>query len=546
MDNQINKGSNNINQINSNNRLFVNINIDALDILKLLNKAFDDKDKEINEKIPNNVLVNKTNAEVPFQTNKILMSLLKSGIPLAATFEIIEKTLIRLNDFINANQSSTICLTTKEIRKMIAESIAEIDDQKFSRNDIEDWSNQYIRRYGHNNKKVMVYYPESGKTEQINYKFIIEKLGNEIVLEITKGLMKLEDIPASHKSHVSREILSFINSCDLYKINYNVLKQMIKEIVLQPPHPWFISNETREEIVNYDLECLECNIKKLKSCIENKSRLSQTLRNELLHHSSAIILEKYNYFLGCYDLSSFYLLRELLNNLNCNDKWDLILDYSKLSNILSDLTFSNINVDELLTTINKLFDYLQSQNTSENMDFNNLLMKFIDYTLKIIKIPDKEILNIFLNSNWKDYELKDIIKYIKLMLYSIVPVKKWNLDTTKNYFWIKYKFLDTSIEIRKQLFFIYIDNNITDYSFLTLLEDPGNQVLCNTILIVTETCDEIFNNIFKFLKNNEIAKKYIILWIDKNDFQGLLKSQNKLKFFDNLMTDHLEKFNDLN
>ncbi len=344
---QKNLGTGNTNNINSNNfTCIINIegkekNVPISDLFYAITHNFKEEDIVINKLLPNKVLINKTNNQEPYKTDKIIKSLLQLGIPLEATYEIAQSTINKIKSYIEeyekCHDEEPLELTTKEIRKMVSNSIQEMDVEKFSYSDIELWNNQYVRRYGHNNKRIQVYYSDRDTVDDISYDYITNKLLKDVVYDITNSNTCFNKISSHHKQEIANEILSFINRCDLYKINYDVLKSIIKEIAIQPPHPWFINNLTKKEIIEYDTMCLKNNIEKLELAINENQVTSQSIKIEILHHASALILEKYDNFLGCYDLAAFYLLKNLLNDLLDTKNWDLVISNTKLNSITSDL-----------------------------------------------------------------------------------------------------------------------------------------------------------------------------------------------------------------
>ena len=545
---QKNIGSGNANNSNSNNKITCIININGKDetveILSILNAVaqnFEVEDKKINESLPNKILVNKTNHKEAYQTVKIITSLLQLGIPLVATYEIAQSTVNRIKEFCYNNSTSTESLTTKDIRKMVSQSIQEMDIEKFSYSDIESWNNLYIRRYGHNNKRVKIYYPNSDESDFISYEYIHNKLLKDIVSEITKTHVNYAEIPSRHKRDVATEILAFINRCDLYKINYVVLKDIIKEIALQPPHPWFINQETKEEIIEYDVKCLKKNISELEESISNNINSPQSAKIEVLHHASALILEKYNFFLGCYDLSSFYLLKDLLNNLIDREKWDFTVTYSKTSELLLDLSFSFIEVVQLNETINQINNFLKNQDIN-NLEFDKLLIQFSDYALQLFELGHKNEVYQFIETDWKTLPASDITKYLKLLMYSIYPVKIWKLETNEMFFWINYKTVrsESFENIKNQIFVVYNDGNLSDYNFLVHLETASTINACNVIFAIAEN-EEIAiktrDSINEYLTNHQLAREYMVFWMNKSTAKKLFEAKNKMRFLDKLMLD---------
>lgn len=547
MTEQKNIGSGNKNVSNSNNTItcLINLNgenvfVDVLNILDSITKVFEKEDKIINETLPSKILVNKTNHQESYQTVKIITSLLQIGIPLAATYEIAQSTIHRIKGYIDVNNGTKTRLTTKDIRKMVLESIQEMSIERFPYSEIENWNNQYIRRYGHNNKRIQVYYTNNEKLDEISYDFINSVLLCDIIEEITKGKIDNNDISLRYRKEVSSEILAFINGCDLYKINYDVLKDIIKEIALQPPHPWFINDITQREILEYDFECLENNIKKLQTSLDKNEDSLQSVKIEVLHHASALILEKYNYFLGCYDLSSFYLLKDLLSKLTDPNKWDLAVNYSKVSTFLSDLSFSQIDINELLEIVDRISKMLNVQHI-HNSEFDQLLIKFSGFAIQLFKLGYENQVSVFLNSSWKDIPLFRTIENLKLLLYSVYPIRRWNLDIAKkNYFWINYKSIrsDTVSGIKNQIFVVYNDGNLVDYGFLDLLKKARTISFCNVIFAISESENDAVKTreaIENYFFENKFGANYIVFCIDKTIAKKIFDSNNKMKSLDEIM-----------
>lgn len=552
MSEQKNYGSGNTNSTNSNNQFNVIINIngkeekvDVLYVLKAITRVFEEEDKRINEDLPNKVLINKTNHKESYQTIKIISSLLQLGIPLVASCEIAEATINKIKEFIFCNADATIELTTKDIRYMVSKSIQEMNLDRFTYCDIEKWNNRYIRRYGHNNQRIKVYYNDSEKSDEISYEFINSKLAKEIVAETTKGKIEYEKIQSKYKRDIADEILSFVNSCDLYCINYNILKGIIKEIALQPPHPWFIEPTTRRSIMNYDRTCLDNNINKINNALKDNIVSPQSAKIEVIHHASSLILEKYDYFLGCYDLSSFYLLRNMIIDIINPQNWDLAVNYSKASELLSDFSFSGIEIMPFVELTNRINHYLNEQNIN-NYDFDQLLLNFAQQVIKIHELGrEKEVFQ-FLSNRWDSYSSAQAIEYLKILLYTIYPVKKWNLESTTCFFWISYKYVryETSVDIKRQLFVVFNHNGIDDYSFLCHLEKATTKSICNVVLSIAEdenTAKETFEAVLNELSARGLDRDYLPCWLDKRHAQELFYSKNKMKYLGDLIQEQIDE-----
>lgn len=551
MGEQKNYGSENVNISNSNNQIscVININgqnthVDILSILKAITQNFEKEDAQINKSLPDQILINKINGREAYQTVKIITSLLQLGIPLVATYEIVQATINRIKEYIYNNSDSANRLTTKDIRQMVSNSIQEMDIEKFSYSDIENWNNRYIRRYGHNNKRIQVYFPYSETKYDISYDFINRTLLADIIKDVSKGRISYESIPSRYKKEMATEVLSFINSCDLYKISYNVLKDIIKEIALQPPHPWLINDEMQNEIINYDAECLRNNIKKLKAAIDNNVSSPQSVKIEVLHHSSALILEKYDHFLGCYDLSSFYLFKDLLNELlDCN-RWNLTVGYSKLSELIADLSFAFIEPDQLKDTVDRINHFIKNNNIN-NGEFDKLLLRFSENAIRLFELGHKNDVLEFLKSDWSKESISDAITNLKLLLYSIYPIKHCNLEPKKNnYFWINYKFIRSEMNIKSRFFVVYNAGDLNTFDFLEHLTSSVAKNVCNVILAIAENEQIALKTrdaIEAYLHYKQIEQIYMVFWLNKSTAKQLFLSQNKAKFLEELMQEQLDE-----
>ena len=546
MNKQVNKGKGNINitapitiTINVNGKA-ENVDVDALFILGKVAQVFSSEDKFINDSIPGKIIVNKTNDKEEFKTSKIITSLLQLGIPLSAAYEIAQLTIYRIKEFITTYRNTENILTTKDIRKMVSESIQEISVDRFPYEDIENWNNKYIRRYGHNNKRIQIYYNNTETTNDISYDFIHNTLIDDIIDDITKGKKEYVRIPSKHKNELATEILSFINSCDLYRINYTVLKDIVKEIALQPPHPWFINQETQQQIMKYDYECLENNISKLEKSISETIDSPQSVKIEVLHHASALILEKYEHFLGCYDLSSFYLLKHLLDELIEPENWDLSVKHSKASKLLADMSFAHIDIIDFINTMDLINSQIKSHKIY-NEKFDELLIEFARKAIRLYKLGKTNQVMSFLNSSWNDIDFSAVIKNLKLILYSLFPTKNWNIDNpSKHFFWVNYNSVlsTTYPNIKNQMLVVYGDKDLTDYTFLNMLSNAKAINACNTIFAISEKKEDaknICDHVEKFLYDHCLADRFIVFWFDKESFMKLSSSKNKMKYLDNQM-----------
>lgn len=61
--------------------------------------------------------------------------------------------------------------------------------------------------------------------------------------------------------------------------------------------------------IKYDYDALMTNMKTLNNADYS---IPQSAELEILHHAAALLLGMHNYFFGCYDLTAFFQLKEVL------------------------------------------------------------------------------------------------------------------------------------------------------------------------------------------------------------------------------------------
>lgn len=524
----------------------ININSSIADLLKTLSYSFDAEDKEINRKLPNRVLINKTQGHETYQTSKIMSSLLQLGIPLTAAFEIAQKTIEKVWNYIDLNASSddSAPLSTKNIREMVSQSIQEMDINKFSFSQIESWVNKYARRYGHNNHVVKIYKLDGSESIPVSYDYISGEFLDDVISEIISDESVFLEISQHYRKEIATEILDFINNCDLYKVNYDVLKNIIIEIAIQPPHPWFVNNKTQKTIKKYDEECLEKNLKKIKVAIQNDNPVPQSSKLEIIHHASALILETHNYFVGCCDLSAFYILKDILTDLIDPSKWDFVISKSKFSNLLTDITLSDLDVNKLMNEITSINKYINTRRIN-NEGFDKCIITFAEYALKFCHFSYYEEVENFVNGNWTEYNICDTIRYIKLLFYSVFPCKRLNLESQANSFWLSFSDIRVdSLPIEgTQIFACYCNDINFDFTCLDFLTNKS-WMKCNTILIISSdasTCKQLCKNAISRLEQIHLSNKYGVFYIDKENSKRLFESNNKIKTFNDCLLEQFEE-----
>lgn len=517
------------------------------DLWDYLINQFDVADKKINAAICGNVLITKTQTTEPYDSSKIISSLVKIGIPLPAALEIAEKTIVEIEKWIEKSKKSGTNLTTKIIRQIVSLTIENLDINEWNRTNIENWNIKYVRRYGHNNKTVQIYsIPQeiySKEIENISYDFVIKTLLTDIIESIATEADISKEISNQNRRAMAEEIIDFVNNCDLYMIDYSVLKSIILEIATQLPHPWLVGMNKREQIIQYDRKSVEGNLSIAKECFCAGSPLQSNLIVEILHHASSMVLEKYFAFLGCYDLTAFYRLEDIIYKISNSDspEWDTILSDYAFRDMLDDFTIAGVELPLYQEKIKKIHSCFDNNNLN-GRDFTKLIMDFAEASLSLQMYGNKRKIELFLKSSWGDYSPYELCENIKTILLLIYPYKNRikKRETDLLHFWLVYSRCLSSIysEMKPRIFVLVADRDGRfNYSALSTLGQTRKSKICNTIFLISENVeddsyDKIAEEVNKELISFKLAEEFVPFILTKDDLSEIFHSEDRVKCFD--------------
>lgn len=512
----------------------------------LINNLLDQKDAEINKSLQY-ILINKTNNEEKYDSSKIIRSLISIGVPLPCAIEIAKTTSDEVIQWSKTNRNEEK-LTTKHIRSIVIEVMRELDANLYPRDKIESWSSRYIRKYGRNNRNIEIYEIPTAVYKDgvvgISYEFLKSSFIPDVFNEIAPNKDFTKEITSSALDSMAGEIIEFVNGCDLYRIRYSVLKNVIIEIATQPPHPWLIDNLKREELIAYDKEAVESNLRRAKQKLLEGTAVPYEVITEILHHASSMILGHYSTFLGNEDISSFVQLMNYLKSI-CKPEeskdWDLILSDYIFRGLHDDFSLANVNMNSYLDLMCKIY-HLYSERHNYNHDFMQALFDFAEQSINIVTFGNYDLLQKFLESDWAIYNRTVRNNNIRTLLRLLFPLKKKTETSTGNsHFWMKYVTFGTpSVDKRKPNVFVIVED-ATGFSFPALgaLNHQNARQTCDTILFIGQH----FTNKRKLLSQieNELKKQnlsdFLVITLDKDDFANLLTSKNRVETLDAIIQD---------
>ncbi len=504
-----------------------NVPLQIDDILSNLLKIFNEEDEEINSIIPDGVTMAKVGEKSPFCSEKILLSLLKIGMPLELSIYTLETVLKDILDLVHANK--TLC--TKEIRRIVSDAIRRMEG--VSKNDSDEWSYRYTRKYGHDNRQVQIYNCPDGTAKMVSYSII-----STIVKDAFRKIIPseaVEAIPRAQMDQISEQIVEFINGCDLYYFDYDLLVNMIIELSRQPPHPWIITKDTRESIKEYDIQAINSNINKLNTNTSIKEGETYCY-TEIIHHASSLLLQKYQWFLGAKDLSSFHILKILINkyvNTELND----LLDDHPVARMEKDLVLAGHTINEFQAMLNNI-EYMLNSRKYPSDENRALTIKYGQLAIDVISNDSLNNILQFIKSNWEKQNCSDILHVItKIMnLLSHASDNDNSQLTHLTDYMLKFNYKPVTISdytLKQQYIILYYDKSFPLDS-LSILNNRNVSSFVDVVIVVSE--HNVLDTDFINYANSITNDKFWFVYMNKNDLSNIVTSDSPYNCFYNTLS----------
>ena len=484
-------------------------------------KSFKEEDEKINTLIPDGIKVIKTNETTSFSSEKILTSLIRIGMPIEPAILTIEDVIEKTMEFAQSNGS----LSTQQIRRIVADAIRNIES--VNNFESEEWSYRYTRKYGHDSRQVVIYnFPEKQEV-LLSYSVVAEIIKDAFHKIIPVDAVRA--IPRAHMDAMSDYIMEFVNGCDLYYLDYDILLNMIIELSRQPPHPWLITDNTRDLLRNYDIEAIQSNINKINAGDLNDGELY--CYTEIIHHSSSLILQKYQWFLGADDFSAFNILKNILKKYSTTDFKEIVQMNNSIQKLERDLVLAGTtisNFQELLDCI----DTMLRTNKIASKENRDLMLEFGNLAIDISSNISLNTTIKILEQDWYKEKLSvdsvfDVIFKV-LCTLSHASNNNANFRVSDKFMRFSYENLEINgLSLKKHFFVLYVDNN--DYSSAQLLNSRKCTDYGNVIFVICQNEHDI-DTVIK--KVNEITQnQYWCIPLRKKDLIDIIKNDSPLEYF---------------
>lgn len=482
-------------EINRNSNLENIVNPSFTPSLQYKN-AIEDFNKKIKKLIPNGIRNPKENNKlIPFESEKIILSLSTLNILIRVGFEILDSVYEKIKLLIVNTQIREI--STSNIRIIISESLYTLDSPNHHNERIQFWADSYARKYG-NPYILMKVIMENGNEVDFTYKFILDY----IIADLIKKCYgcSIEDIRIELKagkslSYIAKEMLEMVRYLNLYAIDYETLLRLCYNICVQPPHPWLSGQSKKEENIKYNLGRASKHYFIIKNSTKpvNQKEITHSI-SELLEHTCSSLLIYYESFIGA---GKNRVLNGLIRYLELLKKEDnlQIFKYSKIQQIKGDLAANGCSISELY----RLITHCRNYSGKYKLDITEqklipVLIDFYSISTKLISNNQSFYKNLMSISNFKEFH-----QVIDIVFNSIegFRIKK---HYSKHSFFIHHLtnpiFKDFKIKIK--IYPIYNSAN-----FLEVINDISSD----------SKIEKYFNTVF-FISNEKVNEKI------KNEFKS--------------------------
>jgi hypothetical protein len=337
-------------------------------------RVFESIDRVFRNAITETGIVMRGSESIEFSSEALFRSLVLIGIPVAVAIDVPRQIIPLLKSLIeNADHPSAP--TTNDIKMAVLQLITglEFSGTAYTNQEVTTWCTAYVRRYGSAAQFMRVL--DNGVEMDLNYDYIKGSLLPHVfcsVLGLEKGVDPFEKYKEYFTPPVlqrmATEVLRFVNMLNLYTVSYKTLYHVVKETVLQPPHPWIVSEATVGTVMAYNIERATHHYIAASSEIatQNPALFLPAVR-ECCIHLCAAILSYYRCLLGA---ESRYGLLELIRvmNLKLKHRNLLLWSYSKFDSIETDLHRIGLTPNGFLNFLERLNSSLYQVNTVDSFN----------------------------------------------------------------------------------------------------------------------------------------------------------------------------------
>jgi hypothetical protein len=311
------------------------------------------------------------NTAIEFSSEALFSSLIMIGIPVSIAIDVPRQVIPLLKNLCEHSEGEFL-LTTNHLKATVLQILTGLQFQRPSttEEEVTTWCSAYVRRYGSGTEFLHVI--DNGVEVDLNYEYIKETLLPHVlerVLGLEKGIDSIDRFhpffSTSVLQRMAKEILRNVNTLNLYSIHYKTLYHLVREIMIQPPHPWIVNEATIEKVLAYNVERATFHYNSIsKETATIHPVLFLPAARECAVHLCASILSYYGCLLG---VESRYGLNELMRviTLKLKQRNLPMWHYCTLNNLERDL-------ERIGTSLSRFYSFLERVQSSLYYQSNDL------------------------------------------------------------------------------------------------------------------------------------------------------------------------------
>lgn len=323
----------------------------------VLRQIFAITDQRFKNEVSESGQIFRISKTVKYSSESLFTSLMQIGLPANVALNIPRNIVSILKDIADQKKSDEL-LSTTDLRIAVVRAIEDLScSGLFTPETTSIWATAYIRRYG-NPDNEFVKVVDYGNERDLNYEYIQSTLLPHLlnrILGLPREAAPIKDyhtiFSRSRVEDMSKEIMRSVNTLNLYTISYKTILYLIQDIILEPPHPWIVSESTLNKVVKYNIERMGHHFEKMNETSARENLvLHQHSFQEYFRHACAAILSMYGAFLG---VGNRYGLVELIRILKMNKSNTALWSYCRIQCIDNDLQSLGYSTERLLDSTNR-------------------------------------------------------------------------------------------------------------------------------------------------------------------------------------------------
>lgn len=504
-------------------------------IPNLVEQFYEKIEKLVAEKIEEGILKAGTDKRVPFKIRKIVYSLSLIGVPPEVILEVVAQVSSKLLNEYKHNKN----ISTTLVRDVIAETLYGLDESKYSTYKVQRWGDNYVRRYGSEYRVKVITEGE----KELDYNFLKKEIIPTVLSEIAHDISYLVEahrLPSNSTiEKMAEEILSIISGLNLYRIHYNTLLSIVRELCLQPPHPWFATSIRDFKYVHYDYIQYKINFKKAKfyfdKCDYGKALYAL---KEFIHHSCSCILCYYTVYMGCGTLAPLYVLLDIVKQLIYHNDQRIDMMF-KIRELKDDLNRNGMDLNTfymILCAIKSRLHHVKIADDKSCKELNKSCNQLYDIATNLVGSFIR--LNKLQSVKTKKLSERQI-NHILLDIFTCFPKLNWEIYKPKKAYWIIHNYDHTIFRMIKP--FILIVPYLTDYDNVNLFvtnwinEVKKNENISNSLIFISR---EKADSLIKCHEKSD-AKGIFIFSFSLDTLIDIVSQSDPIKYIEKIFRQQL-------